>query len=412
MPEQKRIRASDVIYLYLLVCLCAAALAGSRSFFIGYLISSALICLPDLREKISPIVRKVLIGSFIAIAAILTFFVKTDSTKGRILIYKLSWKMVSDHFWKGVGIGRYPFEYLEYQYRYFLEGHYSQKELLLADNTKHAFNDYLQLWVEHGLLGLLLILLFVLAYIFLLRIVLKTRPFPIITKIATLQSTSIAVAASFTHVFGHPIFQIAFVLSISQMILSVWPAKLKPYLRKGMQIILCLPFLFFNYSDMILKRKAYADLAYAGELQQMGYTTEALKTYMHIGNDFPFDIGYLSSYADALNSQGRFIQEQKVLIRLTRIDNASIFHNRLARSYERTGNYRLAEQEYLKSIYTVPNRLVPRRDLMKFYLSLEKKENALVVGWDILRLPIKIKSRTTESIVNDTRRIVGEIQNK
>ncbi len=80
--------------------------------------------------------------------------VKRDSSLGRLLIYKISFDILKDNYIKGVGVGNYKILYGKYQIDYFKNGQYSTKELLLADNSVNAFNDYLQFFIETGLIGL------------------------------------------------------------------------------------------------------------------------------------------------------------------------------------------------------------------------------------------------------------------
>jgi len=391
-----------ILLAYLLVCLSVAVLEGSRSFLISYLVSFAIICQPEFPLKVSSWIKKIFIGSVIIILICLIFFIKSDSTWGRVLIYKLTIQMIRDNLWHGVGAGRFGMEYLEYQYRYFHDGKNTMKELLLADNTKHAFNDYLQIWAELGLLGFFFVVMSGILYIVLVRTLINIKPLSTLNKIAAIQSMSIAIAALFTHVFEHTIFQIAFAISVSQMIISICISNRHIYYQI-LQVLSCLLIFWWALSDRILNYQAYSTLSYAGNLQKMGYTTDALQTYEDIKADFMNNVIYLSGYAEALHSQGKFLQEQKILKHLTSIDNASIFHIRLARSFKRTGFDILAEQEYIKSVYTVPNRFVPRQELMDFYISLGEREQALKVGFEILRLPVKIKSETTGRIINITK---------
>ena len=97
----------------------------------------------------------------IAITLFLSFYIKSDSSLGRLLIYKISFKMFLEHPITGIGWGNFQREYNLYQAAFFKSGNYTQKEFLLADNTFYAFNDYWQLIVETGLVGGLCLITFI-----------------------------------------------------------------------------------------------------------------------------------------------------------------------------------------------------------------------------------------------------------
>lgn len=72
--------------------------------------------------------------------------------------------MFKQNFFEGIGIGNFQVLYGHYQAAYFGAGQYSIKELLLADNTYYAFNDYFQLIIEIGIDGLIILILIVRFY--------------------------------------------------------------------------------------------------------------------------------------------------------------------------------------------------------------------------------------------------------
>ena len=95
----------------------------------------------------------------VVIAALAVSF-KPMSAAGRILIWKVSLGTALAHPVAGVGYGNFPAVYNAEQGRYFGEGKGSAVERLSASTDAYAFNDYLESFVESGVLGLLVLLPF------------------------------------------------------------------------------------------------------------------------------------------------------------------------------------------------------------------------------------------------------------
>ena len=80
---------------------------------------------------------------------------KVNSALGRLLIWKISGQMCYEHPW-GTGLNGFQHNYMAYQENYFVGGG-NEVERMLADETLYAFNDFLRIGVEQGILGLLFI---------------------------------------------------------------------------------------------------------------------------------------------------------------------------------------------------------------------------------------------------------------
>ena len=90
---------------------------------------------------------------------------KKDSADGRILIWKNTVEMIQDHPWYGVGPGKFSAHYMHYQadnFQFFEDSRNS----VLAGETTHAFNEFLHITVESGVIGLLILLYLIFQLIF------------------------------------------------------------------------------------------------------------------------------------------------------------------------------------------------------------------------------------------------------
>ena len=83
---------------------------------------------------------------------------KKESADGRWLIWKVSSTLVTSHPITGVGFGHFAGAYGEAQAAYFAAEKRPAGEELVADAPETAFNEFVQITTEIGIIGLLLFL--------------------------------------------------------------------------------------------------------------------------------------------------------------------------------------------------------------------------------------------------------------
>lgn len=99
----------------------------------------------------------VLITFFVIAISFKLYQIRPDSVAGRLLIWKSTFGMIADHPMKGVGLGQFKANYMNYQATY-LQNNFNPPESLLADNSIFAFNEFIELTSELGIPGLALAL--------------------------------------------------------------------------------------------------------------------------------------------------------------------------------------------------------------------------------------------------------------
>lgn len=97
--------------------------------------------------------------SVILVVAILgligVYLLKKDSADGRILIWKIPISMIKDYP-LGVGLGNFSGAYGEAQGNYMASGKASAMEEYVAGSPEYAFNEYIQLFIEVGIVSFIL----------------------------------------------------------------------------------------------------------------------------------------------------------------------------------------------------------------------------------------------------------------
>lgn len=386
--------------------LLAALYYNSRSFTIGY--STAILAIFLIKGNPSHRKKTIRFGA-IAISllfTICTFFVKTDSSHGRLLVYKISLKMLKDYFWTGIGQGRFGSFYLSYQYDYFSETGYNLKELLLADNTQHAFNDYLQFCIECGISGIVMLAAGFFVLLMMIKRAIKANPKkPQLLLLGVGQIACLLIAALFTHVFEQMLFQALFLTSLIILIRFLPSQFGKSHFIAILTILLL--FIILHYKELVINKFVYqAELSDAKELYLGGFTNESLNIYGSLYRRFSEDLHFLKDYLKVLRTTQDNSRKEEVLKKVIELDNSNIYHLEFAMYYQRLNKIHLAEREYLRAVYTVPNRFVTRNALLTFYLETQQNDKAVQTAKELLSLPIKVPSERVDLIRANTKDIL------
>ena len=88
-------------------------------------------------------------------ASLSLYHYKKDSADGRLLIWTVMTNMIKDHPLLGVGQDMFKAHYMDYQADYF-RNHSGSKYEMVADDNQYAFNEFMNIWTENGLVGLVL----------------------------------------------------------------------------------------------------------------------------------------------------------------------------------------------------------------------------------------------------------------
>lgn len=392
------------------LCLMAAIFAGSRAFSIGLLVSIWFL----LSLKYSDQKKLVfLIGLFLlSVFLIIAYNLKNDSSLGRILIYKISFNILKDHYITGIGYGKFKMLYMHYQAQYFASAHYTTKELLLADNIIYAYNDYFQLIIELGIIGITLLI----SYIYFIIITFKKiyregSSRNLLFLFSLMIYISVTVAAIFNFEYSRPVVQALFMLSISVV---TWFVYLQQYKKVIIFYFagcfaLMVTFISFSYNE-ILHYKAYQEFTEAKELSSAGFKTEALNKCSEIYPQLKNDYQYLLYYGPALLRGDDPEKALSVLITADKLVSCNSLYTDIGECYYLTRNFKKAEISYILAINMVPNRFESRYKLYNFYKNTRQNQKALQVGQAILKLPVKINSPYAAFIRNNVSRDLKTLQ--
>lgn len=156
LKEVREKKQKTILYLLLLAVVLAIVVSGSRSGVLTIAIVLAIWLYPYIPFKLK---SKILISVCLILVLLGGgYFLKKDSADGRLLIWRCSLEMVKDLPFCGYGINGFKAHYMDYQANFFMEKPNSGY-MKLADNVSSPFNEYLNIVIKFGYLGMIILIL-------------------------------------------------------------------------------------------------------------------------------------------------------------------------------------------------------------------------------------------------------------
>lgn len=347
--------------------------------------------------------RKRLLLCFVPLFGLLfsgLLFYKPGSSAGRLLIYKVSTALLKDEWLAGIGNGQFLVQYNLEQAKYFSRHNINGNEALLADNTYYAFNDFFQFLIENGVVGGIAALFFIAFLLAKVRRLNQGSENRHLVFASTASLICVITGAWFSYPLQMlPIFlHTAFCLSIlsspdSKPNISITSERWMKISRAGLLVIACIltGYYFQVFMYMNDSRKALL-------LARSGLRKEAFSTYHKLKKSYIKDAATYYSYAQQLYSAARLEEANEVVSKAKTMFSMNSLYLLTAKIEKELGNTEKAEYNYKIAVYMVPNRMLPRYELMNFYLGKGDTINALLWARSIADMPVKIRSTETDKM--------------
>ena len=313
---------------------------------------------------------------------------KKDSSDGRMFIYGNTLDMVCDAALFGHGFDAFKVKYLDYQAKYFSIHKDDKNNILLADNTRTAFNDYMLVWAEQGIFAVILLI---------------AALFWIITHV---NKDNIHFACGLgifviSSCFSYPMYSAP--CSILAIFLSGCIVNGEDTLNQKTQTrsnvgrifagIICVCYMLLSISNMVLYAVWNNSYKKVLTFDTSGfYTYNKISPFMYGNGGFLFNYGSELLFADNMNHSALVLNSAKKYF------NDNLLYLYLGDAYMGQQLYPLAEEHYRHAIDMVPNRLYPRYRLLKLYEEKGQEHDAMVMAKEIMSCEVKIPSNTTNMI--------------
>ena len=412
----------------LIICTIIIVISSqSRAAFLSLSVSFAFLCYKSgYYKRICGIQKKsiwitVVLVSFFSMA----YYVKKPSADGRFFIDKICFKVLISNGLKGPGeMGCFGGRYGDLQACYFKDQilkrgetdmdwkSLNEKSRLTADCPIDAYNDYLFIGIEKGLLCMIFFILIVIV------------PIYISFKNDTIWGYGLITFSIFAF-FSYPLKVIQFHLLVPVLIVSSLLDKsneTKINTRESLHIsnrmnltnslITTLLTMLLIVYLLVVKVPVYKQLVWAyseWNKIEIWYKTEQ---YEYVADNsislLPYmkhDRHYLFAYGQSLNKIGNYSKSDSILSLGTKISSDPMFWNVMGNNSLAQGKYHEAEDRYKHAFYMVPNRLYPLYLLAKLYHTEGDTVKFLDMADKVETFIPKVESVNTERLRNEIREL-------
>ena len=372
----KKDRLSVVQYYFsmcvlLLIC-CVLPTGMSRAAWLASMISCGYVLLMVYHVKVKSFVSKhryavsgvLIVGALLASSA---YFMKRDSADGRLLIWKITSQAIASSPWGEENGRTFSAIYGDAQERYFTNCEYSESEAWVAGTPDFAFNEFLQIAVEHGIW---VSVLFVTVLLVLLKIAGSRK------HLAGMGGclVSLMVFACFSYPLHIPSIVSVWLLTL----MVLYGEGLVMIKRKRNAVAVLLPVVVAGLTASMDMYGIYSERTRAVRewmpvivLYHSGAFNAAAEEYGKLYDKMSWNKDFCFEYGRALYKARSYGKAEEVLLKAMAVSGDPMILNMLGRNAQESGEYGKAEKYLLRSTRRLPERVYPHYLLVKLYAEPE-----------------------------------------
>lgn len=375
----------------------------SRTGFVALLVSAVAFALIDTESKSYFKSHKWLILSVVAVAFVVgvgAFCLKKDSALGRFHIWEMELRAIADKPLTGHGFGKALGAYGDAQAEYFETEERGQERVRIAGCPEYAFNEYLRMGMEFGILGLLLsVAVIVLGTMMLCR------------SDSSLTFGLVAWGTFAMASYPLAVWQLRLLLGV---FLGA-AVGLNMKVGKRTRLILASTFIVIATGLMLIwlpenRQRKYAEGKWLEERRFTnfgifdGMADRLAILYPQLRRNFR----YLYDYGYALHKECRYEESNVILREGALISSDPMFYNIIGKNHEALGDYELVERNYIHAHNMVPSRLYPYILLMEMKERQGNTELALAYARKALSLPVNERNMSMRDLHERARKYYDE----
>lgn len=399
--SEKRYRLLVIIATSLVVTVIVFSRA--RTAILGVLVVSVFFLIRLLKErgiKMRPLHYGVISVSLLLVLTGL-FFMKRDSANGRLFIWLCSARLVSEKPVLGYGGNGFTANYMNEQASYFVKNPDSNR-VMIADNVRHPFNEFIKWTVNYGLAGVFLTLLLI---IIPLSVSWKNdSPEQFSVRLSLL---SIGICALFSYPLNYPFTRLVLVLLLAFMLAANSREGCtipNGYFSKVVVLLLSLVLLGATAYQAYHQREWHkvAHRSLRGETDQM------LPRYQSLYKHLRYNDLFLYNYAAELNVAGKYNESMQIARECNALWADYDLQMLMADNCLQLQQCSETEKHLKKATAMCPVKFMPLYLLTDLYLETGRKEEAWVLSKKILDKKVKVPSPVINSIKNKMRNLLNE----
>ena len=366
--EGKRIW-KHVALVALVLMLVVLPSGMSRSAWLAALVASGYVLGMHYRDRLYRFRKFFWIGGLLLILlGVGAYHWKKDSADGRLLMWKVAIQAVLEYPWQGVGWENVAGAYGDAQERYFASGVASEQEVHVAGAPEYVFNEYLQVamaWGVPALCGILLLVggCFCLGH--------RGRMFGVCGALLSLSVFSFS---------SYPFQFLEFIVAFGALLVACLMRLRNVYLQVAVLIIgigVCL--YLYDYREEHPMRKAHT----------------------------------MFNRAHSLHKAGEWEASTEILKETMRISSDAMILNIIGKNCQALGEYKEAEEWFIRSTHRLPNRIYPYYLLAKLYAEHPKFFPREKLEWAVrmvLEKEAKVESTAIKQMREEVKILLDENQ--
>lgn len=368
--------------IVVMLILFSLLLSKSRTGLICMAIYAIAIVLKLVRQKTWTKIIACLGIGVMATAFVLTH--KKDSSSGRFFILSTSVSLSMEHPFLGHGTNGFEREYMIRQAEIF-EKNPDSEYAMLADDIHHPLNEFVYVWVNWGMLGVLLVI----------SVFAAPTVWGLVNDNDTVKKLlpsvmAVLVFSLFSYPFIYPLPWIITIIYVCVPIYNIFITQMKPIWKRLFSMTMCIAsvaLLGYVANDAWQEyswNEAYKACCKNGK--------SSLIKYRMLSKHFNKDPYFLYNYAYVLFSLGEFeksIEQLYLCQGLRKSYNQELLLGDACRKAHR---HKEAIQHYKLASKMCPARLAPLEGLYVTYYSIDDKKNKQIIAHKIEEMDIKVVS--------------------
>lgn len=377
----------------LLLIICVLPAGMSRSAWLAAAISGLWICSLHYswgrklrlawRENHKKVIAILACGLVcLIIGGAVLFYLKKDSASGRLFMWKISCLVIGERPLTGYGIDGFAYAYGRAQEEYFAKGNYSLQEELVAGSPEYAFNEYLQVIIEWGIGGLLVLLMII---IFCLHRGIKGRRISLCGAVISLM-----VFAFSSYPMQLPAFVIAFFLLLAACAIG------------NSRIGLAVFALLIGVMGMGLWKedvsKECKEWTSVKMLYNIGAYESAKEDYQKLYPVLKNRGAFLFEYGHCLHKQKEYGLSTSILKEAVIHNCDPMILNVIGKNYQAQKEYEMAEKYFIRSTHRLPGRIYPYYLLAKLYAECNRTDKVKEMAEIVLTKEPKVYSTAVKEM--------------
>lgn len=373
-------------------CLFTIILSGSRAGILS--VCTAIAIVFAFQSKVKIYIQKhkwlwILLPIVMFSLLVFLYFIKPDSANGRWFIWGRSLEIIMKHPLFGNGPDGFHKLYMEQQAEYF-STHPNSPYIMIADNVRHPFNEYIKLTCQYGTIGLFF------AIFLLALVVYKLFKCSERCKILGLSYVaSVFVLCQFSYPFNYDVVWLFSFIALAQAFITSRLNLKIPILVRYVITPFLLVFLYLSVRQMYfeMKLKEVTVRTLNGKPRRM------IKNFEDMDKILGGDPLFKYNYAVLLNNIGRYEESLAQVIKCEEKWNEYSTQMLFANIYKNLGQKENSIQAYKLAQNMVPCRFEPLYGQLMIYYDYRDTINIIRTAYEIIEKPIKVQSDRVSQII-------------